>query len=33
VSVLAFLAGVACLLWAAVAVSRRIDRHYDQGPR
>ena len=27
---LAFLFGVACLVWAAAAVSRRINRHYDQ---
>ena len=27
---LAFLVGVACLLWAAAAISRRVDRHYDQ---
>ncbi|NUP15438.1 MAG: hypothetical protein HOZ81_04905 [Streptomyces sp.] len=27
---LAWLVGVACLIWVAVAVSQRIDRHFDQ---
>ena len=29
-SFLAFLVGVAYLLWAAAAISRRVDRHYDR---
>lgn len=27
---LAFAAGIAYLLWAAAAISRRVDRHYDR---
>jgi hypothetical protein len=27
---LAFLFGAACLVWAAAAISRRIDRHYSR---
>lgn len=30
---LAWLAGVACLVWAAVAISRRLDRPKRQGQR